>query len=82
MKNSKIIIFMPSINKGGAEKNLFIIVNFLAQKFEKISVITASKDLKKKFAKNVELLSPSSFFGEKFGRHVRTLISVVILIKS
>lgn len=73
---------MPSINKGGAEKNLFIIVNFLAQKFEKISVITASKDLKKKFAKNVELLSPSSFFGEKFGRHVRTLISVVILIKS
>jgi len=81
MQKTKIVIFIPSIDRGGAEKNLFIIANYLSQKFKKISVVTTSKSSKKKFSKNVEFLSTSSFFWEKFGRLVKTLISVVILIK-
>lgn len=81
MKKSKIVLFMPSIDKGGAEKNFFILANFLAQKFKKITIITSSKSSKKKFTKNVEFLSPNFFFWEKFGRKIKTLISVLILIK-
>ena len=35
MKNKKIIIFMPSIEGGGVEKNLIIITNYLAKKFNR-----------------------------------------------
>ena len=36
MKTPKIIIFFPSIEKGGADKNLFMISNFLSNKFKVI----------------------------------------------
>ena len=42
MKQKKIIIFMPSIEGGGVEKNLFLISNFLSTKFRKIKIITSS----------------------------------------
>ena len=36
----KIIIFMPSIEGGGVEKNFFLEKNYLKNKFKKICVIT------------------------------------------
>ena len=36
MKQKKLIIFMPSIEGGGVEKNLFIIANYLSIKIDKI----------------------------------------------
>ena len=43
MKFSEIIIFFPSIERGGADKNLFMISNFIAKKFDKVSILTCSK---------------------------------------
>ena len=40
MTQKKIIIFMPSIEGGGVEKNLFIISNFFANKLNNVSLIT------------------------------------------
>ena len=51
MKQKKLLIFMPSIEGGGVEKNLFIISNFLAYKIYKVFLITASKKYKNKFDK-------------------------------
>ena len=34
MKQKKIIMFMPSIERGGVEKNFFIISNFLQKKIQ------------------------------------------------
>ena len=45
----KILIFMPSIEGGGVEKNLFLVSNFLIKKFKKVSLITISKNYKKKY---------------------------------
>ena len=42
----KVIIFMPSIEGGGVEKNLFIISNYLANRVKKLSLITISKNTK------------------------------------
>ena len=41
MKQKKLIIFFPSIEKGGVEKNLFIISDFLSKKIKNISIITS-----------------------------------------
>ena len=39
---------MPSIEGGGVEKNFFIISNFLAKKIQKVTLVTAEKNLSKK----------------------------------
>ena len=39
MSQKRLIIFMPSIEGGGVEKNLFIISNFLTKKINDISLI-------------------------------------------
>ena len=38
-KNSNIVIFMPSIEGGGVEKNLFLINYFLIKKFKNLKLI-------------------------------------------
>ena len=49
----KIIIFMPSIEGGGVEKNLFIISNYLAKKINNVTLISISKKYKNKFTKSI-----------------------------
>ena len=41
MKQKKLIIFFPSIEEGGVEKNLFVISDFLSKKIKNISIITS-----------------------------------------
>ena len=42
MKQKKLIIFFPSIEKGGVEKNLFIISNFFSKKIKNVAIITSN----------------------------------------
>ena len=51
MKNKQLVVFMPSIEGGGVEKNLFIITNFLKTKLKNVSLITISKKYRNKFKK-------------------------------
>ena len=44
---------MPSIESGGVEKNLFLITNYLVNKFRNITIITASQNITK-FDKKIE----------------------------
>ena len=39
----KIVIFIPSIESGGVEKNLFIFLNYLKKFYQEIYLITSSK---------------------------------------
>ena len=47
MIKKELVIFAPSIEDGGVEKNFFIISNFLAKKIKNTSVITANKNFNK-----------------------------------
>ncbi len=80
MKSSEIIIFFPSIEKGGADKNLFMISNFLAKKLNKVSILTCSNKHKAKF-KNLKYIGPNSNIFDDVGRGLKTLISLYYLIK-
>ena len=46
-QNKELIIFIPSIEDGGVEKNLYIIANYLSKKFNKINLITYENSKKK-----------------------------------
>lgn len=43
----KLLIFIPSIEDGGVEKNLYIVTNFLANYIEDINIVTFNTDKKK-----------------------------------
>lgn len=62
MNKNKLVIFMPSIEGGGVEKNLFIISNYLSKKIKGISLITASKECNNKF-KGIKIINPQLNFG-------------------
>ena len=65
--NSKIVVFIPSIEGGGVEKNLFLICNYLSRKVDKLKVITISKKFRKKFSKSIEIITyASNFFDKKY----------------
>ena len=76
----KLIIFMPSVEGGGVEKNFFIISNYLANKLNNVLLITAEKNLSKKI-KNIEIVYPRSDFWRKKGRFRKYIICVLLLIK-
>ena len=74
MRQKKVVIFMPSIEGYGVEKNLFIISNYLANKIADVCLITASKKYKNKFNKKIELVLPKLNFWDKLGRKSKYLI--------
>ena len=81
MKSENVIIFFPSIEKGGADKNLFILSNFLSSKLDNVSILTCSPKYRAKF-KNIKYIGPKSNFYESFDRPIKTLISIYYLVKA
>ncbi len=80
MTHNKLIIFMPSIEMGGVEKNLFIISNYLSSKFKETTLVTSStntQNLNKKIK-----ISKFNLFNNLFRiRSLKILISCISLIK-
>ena len=58
--SKNLIVFMPSIEGGGVEKNLFLICNFLVKKTSSLKVITISKKYTNKFDKPIKIISLKS----------------------
>ncbi len=81
MINKKILFFMPSIEGGGVEKNLFIVSNYFSKKFKNIYLITTSTEFKKKFDKRIKIISPKINFWKKYGRRIKYFICLILLVK-
>ena len=79
--NSKIVVFMPSIEGGGVEKNLFLVCNYLVKKVRNLKVITISKNFKRKFSNSIEIVTYSYNFLDKLSRRLKYLLSIFLLIK-
>ena len=75
----KLIIFMPSIEGGGVEKNLFIVSNYLAKRLGKISIISASLKYKSKFKKNIDFVGPKSKNWDSKSRRTKYFICLYLL---
>ena len=75
----KLIIFIPSIEDGGVEKNLFTITNYLNKKIESVEVLTCNKNFSNKFDKGVKLIGPNNIFWQKRNKLIKYSISLIIL---
>ena len=79
MIKKNVLLFVPMIGGGGVEKNLFLIANYLSNKFQKISIISTSKEYKNKFNKNVEFITPKNKFWNKSSRRIKYLVCLLLL---
>jgi len=78
----KIIIFNPSIEDGGVEKNLYLITNFLANKEKEIYLISSDINRKNKFSKKINFLYSKYFLNSNSGRYTKYLSCLTTLIKT
>ena len=76
-----LLIFCPSIEKGGVEKNLFIITNYLSTKINSIYLLTANTDSKNKFNSDVKLISPKKNIYNNASRFKKSLICLFLFLK-
>jgi glycosyltransferase involved in cell wall biosynthesis len=79
MKKS-LIIFMPSIEGGGVEKNFFIISNYLSDIFKDTTIITSTNKFNYKLS-GTNIINPSFKFKKTQGRKLRYLFCLLELIK-
>ena len=78
----KIIFFMPSIEGGGVEKNLFIIANHVIKKTNQVSVITFDKKFKSFFDKRIEFLTAKNLeTNKKYSKYYKQYKCIILLIK-
>ena len=76
----KIIFFMPSMEGGGVEKNLIILVNFLSNKLQNLNLVSFDEVFKKKISKKVIFKS----FSKKplnLNKYFKYIICLALLIK-
>jgi len=78
---SKLLIFIPSIEDGGVEKNLFLISDYLIEKGIHVSLITANQDKKKLFNKKINFISPHNSYWSTKGRFLKTIVCFYLLLK-
>ena len=83
MENSekRLILFMPSMEGGGVEKNIVIIANYLAKNLKNISLITFDKKFNKKFDKKIKIINSNYSSQKKYSKYFKYLISLYLLIK-
>jgi len=77
----KLFIFIPSIEDGGVEKNLYIVTNFLTNHIDNINIITFNTDKKKKFSNKVNFICTNFSNKKNYGRYFKYFFCLILLIK-
>ena len=81
MSSVKLVIFIPSIEGGGVEKNLYIIANYLSIKLKnEVYVITADKKNTDFFSKSVKIVTSKFLIPETNSRLIKYFISLILLL--
>ena len=75
----KIIIFIPSIENGGVEKNLFIVSNYLKKSGIYIEILTCNTNCSNRFTKGVKFIGPKSIFWFNKSRSVKYIYCLFAL---
>jgi glycosyltransferase involved in cell wall biosynthesis len=75
-----LIIFNPSIEDGGVEKNLFLISNYLADKIKNVILISTSFKKKNLFSKKIHFSYVYFKFLENYKRLPKYFLCIFLLI--
>lgn len=76
----KLIIFMPSIDGGGVEKNLFLISNYLSQRLNKVTLITFDDRFNYKFNNKIKIINYIKKPNKNYSKYYKYYKCLKILI--
>ena len=74
-----LLIYIPSIEDGGVEKNLYIISKYLSKKSIKISLLSCNFNKINFFNKSISYIGPKNNFWNEKSRKIKNLICLIIL---
>jgi len=77
----QLILFMPSMEGGGVEKNIILISNYLSKNLKKIILITFDNKFNKNFSKKIKIINPNSIKNKKYSKYYKYFICLMILFK-
>jgi glycosyltransferase involved in cell wall biosynthesis len=80
ISQKRLIIFIPSIEYGGVEKNLFIISNYLSKQIQNISIITSNIQRRKNFNKKLIIIYPKLKIFKNVNRFIKILVCSFLLV--
>ena len=76
-----LIIFIPSIEEGGVEKNLYIISNYFSKKGVNVKILTCNLNKKKYFNNNIKIIGTKSKFWFNKSRKIKYFICLLYLLQ-
>ena len=79
--NNNLIIFMPSMEGGGVEKNIILISNFLVNYIKNITLITFDKKFSKFFDKNINIIYPKNLKKKNYSKYFKYFVCLKILVR-
>jgi len=75
----KLIIFIPSIEEGGVEKNLFVVSNYLKTHDIHVEILTTNHDKKRKFQKGIKFIGIGNSFWYRKSRFIKYILCLLVL---
>jgi len=78
----KLVIFMPSMEGGGVEKNIIIISNYLAKYIKNIQLITFNQKFNNFFDKKIKIINYSKKKNDAKSKYYKYFFCLLLLIKS
>ena len=81
INKKKLLVFIPSIEDGGVEKNLFIILNYLKLKIKNIHLLTFDDSKKNYFDNGIKIINPKFNFFFLRGRYPKYILCLLLLLK-
>jgi len=80
-KLKSLLIFIPSIENGGVEKNLYLVANYLAKKNVSVKILTSFSNGRKFFDKRIKIISLKNKGNLINSRFLKTLITIFLFFK-
>jgi glycosyltransferase involved in cell wall biosynthesis len=82
VKMRNLVLYIPSIETGGVEKNLFYIMDYFHNKFDKIYLVTSSKIKGIKINNKIIQIHPKTNFFLNKSRILKTLTCFFLILKN
>lgn len=77
----RLIMFMPSMEGGGVEKNIILISNYLSKYIKNATLITFDNKFNKNFNKKIKIINSNLNYKKKYSKYYKYFICLLILIK-
>ena len=77
----RLVIFMPSMDGGGVEKNIILIANYLSNYIKDIKLITFDDRFNKNFSKKINIINYKKKTNKRFSKYFKYLVCLIILSK-